>query len=333
MKRDALILAGDVGGTKTALALYEETPSGLRVQREVSFASREYASLEEIVARFVEGSPQAPPTAAVFGVAGPVLDGRCKATNLPWLIDEGVLAEALGTARVRLLNDLEAAAYGMLRLSPDRYAVLNRGDDPERKGNIAVIGAGTGLGEAFLFWDGTRHTAMASEGGHADFAPRSEQEIELLRFLWKELGKRVSYERLLSGRGIHAIYRFLRAGSSEPDPGWLRQRLDAGDPAAAIAEAGLAGTDHVCRATLDLFCSILGAEAGNLALKGATWSGVFVGGGIAPRLLPVLRQGGFLRAFADKGRFSEVLRRVAVRVALDPRTPVEGAAWFASTLA
>lgn len=325
-----MILAGDIGGTKIALALLEPAGDGLRVLRDATFASKQYGSFEQVLAQFLAAEHGRPAIrAAGFAVAGPVIDGRSHTTNLPWILDEPVLASAIGAPRVKLLNDVAAAAYGMLHLPPTDFSVLNAGAAPRRDGNIAVISVGTGLGEGMLHWDGTQHYSIASEGGHGDFAPRSDQEIALLRYLTEKHGGHVSYERVLSGPGVHSIYCFLRDSGNAPESGWLAKQIESGDPSAAITQAGLSGEDRLCVATLELFCSIFGAEAGNLALKCVAVGGVFLAGGIAPKILPALQQGGFLRAFTDKGRLSELLRGIQVRVALNPRAPLVGAAHYA----
>lgn len=326
-----MILAGDIGGTKSVLALFEAGTGYARPTRETVFASSDYATFRDLLREFLVGCP-AKVSAVALGVAGPVLDGRCQATNLPWTLDEREVAADTGAPRVKLLNDLEAAAYGILQLPPRECALLNPGDDPGRKGTIAVLAAGTGLGEAILHWDGERYHAIASEGGHTDFAPRNEREVELLRFLWARHGGRVSYERVLSGPGILALYSFLRYGGMEPEPTWLTVELEEGDPAAVIAAAGLANRDSVCAGTLELFAEIYGAEAGNLALKCMAFGGVLIGGGIAPKILPVLRRGSFMRGFTSKGRFSPVLARLEVRVALNQRAALLGAAACAQAL-
>jgi glucokinase len=322
-----MILAGDIGGTHTTLALFEPEGAGLRPVREASFPSRQFASLEAIIEKFLDGARGLFLDGACFGVAGPVREGRAHTTNLPWDLAEDALARAAGAPRAKLLNDLEAAAYGMLFLPPERFEVLQAGA-PE-PGNMAVIAPGTGLGEAMLFRDGARWRPIASEGGHADFAPRNEREIALLQHLRAKLGGgHVSWERVLSGNGIGNVYAFLRDTGHASEPPWLAERLAAGDPNAAIAEAGLAGTDALCAEALATFAAVLGAEAGNLALRTVASAGVILGGGIPPKLLPALRGGGFLAAFREKGRFSDWLSRVPVRVALEPRAPLIGAAHY-----
>ena len=325
-----MILAGDVGGTKTALALFDDRADVRAPVRETVFASHEYARLEDGVHRFLAEGAAVALDVACFGVAGPVVDGQTDATNLPWHLDEQALAASLPARRVRLLNDLEATAHGVLELTPAALARLQPGH--VRRGNVAVIAAGTGLGEGLLVDHGGGYVAVASEGGHADFAPRTDLEMDLLRFLRKDFG-RVSYERVLSGPGLHNIYRFLRDTSGRPEPAWLQERLVHGDPAAAISEAALQGADPVCIQTLDLFVSIYGAEAGNLALKGLAVGGVFVTGGIAPKILGKLTDGAFVNAFRDKGRLGTLMGGIPVSVVLEPRAALLGAARVAFELA
>ena len=324
-----MILAGDIGGTKTIIGLFEEAGKRLHAIREETFPSQNYSTFEEILNQFMGPGSRPPLHAACFGVAGPVVEGRSKATNLPWELDECALAESLKVQQVRLLNDLEVAAYGMLQLEPTDLCVMQPGST--RKGNIAIIAAGTGLGEAILYWDGARYHPIATEGGHTDFAPRNDLEIGLLRYLQKEFGH-VSYERVLSGPGLFNIYRFLRDSSIAPEPEWLRMRIVEGDPGAVISEIGMTGDDPLCTKALDLFVSIYGAEAGNLALKALAIGGVYVGGGIAPKILSKLQDGTFTTAFSDKGRFAELLRSIEVKIALNLRAPLIGAAYYGLTL-
>lgn len=327
-----MILAGDIGGTKSVLALFEAVGDGLRQIGEETFRNAEFASLGAVLSKYLQDKGALALSAGCFGVAGTVIDGRCRLTNIDWEVDEGSLARALRASRVKLLNDLEAAAYGMLFLRDEEICVLNPGQDPSRKGNAAVIAAGTGLGEAILFWDGKWHHPIASEGGHADFAPRTDQEVALFRYLATEFGGHVSYERILSGPGLVNVYRFLRDSGYAAEPAWLRERLGEGDPGATVSEIGLAGGHPLCVAALELFSSIYGAEAGNLALKCLAAGGVFVGGGIAPKILAALENGSFMRGFADKGRFSDLLKGMRVSVALNPRAPLLGAAHYALRL-
>lgn len=320
-----MILAGDIGGTKTVLAIVRPTSSGRDVVREVTFASREYERFDDLLAAFLKECGVRP-EAICLGVAGPVRDGRCETTNLPWVLDERGLGRAVGARAVKLLNDVEATAFGVLALREDEIIVLNAGR--QAVGNIAVIAAGTGLGEAILAWDGSRYVAVASEGGHADFAPRTDREIELLRFLRAEFG-RVSYERVVSGPGQYNIYRFLRDTGFGEEPAWLRAELGAGDPSAVVTRVALASGHPLCVEALDLFAELYGAEAGNLALKAFAIGGVFVAGGIAPKIVNKLRDGVFLAAFAAKGRYRALMESIPVTVSLNPRTPLLGAARYA----
>ena len=320
-----MILAGDIGGTKTVLALYEEQAGSLKPVQEEVFSSKSAPTFEELALRFLASSGRPSLRAACFGVAGAVVDGHSKTTNLPWELDEAGLVAALGAPRVRLLNDLEAAAYGVLVLGPESFETLQASGHRTKPATKALIAAGTGLGEAIIVWDGARYDVLPSEGGHADFAPRTPLESALWDFLRLEFGH-VSYERVLSGPGFYNVYRFLRQHRRAPEPAWLSERIAAGDPSAAVAEAGLAGRDPVCAETLTLFAAIYGAEAGNLALKTMAVGGVFVGGGIAPKHRAKLREGAFIEAFVDKGRMAPLMRTIPVHVVLDPRAPLLGAA-------
>jgi glucokinase len=320
-----VILAGDVGGTKTTLALFDDEG---RLVRDVTVASRDVASLEAAIIGFL-GDPPPRLTALAIGVAGPIIDGRGTATNLPWEVDERTLAAMLRVERVRLVNDLEAAAHGMFALRDDELVPLQRG--MPRHGVVAVIAAGTGLGEALVVSEGRRPTVIASEGGHADFAPRTELEDDLLRYLRKEFG-RVSYERVLSGPGLHNLYRFLRDSGFAREAPAVAEALRGGDPGTVVTEHALAGADVLCVKALAMFVSIYGAEAGNLALKSLATGGVIVGGGIAPRILPLLHTGDFVAAFRDKGRLTPLMETIPVRVALNTRAPLLGAARLAAAL-
>ncbi len=320
-----MILAGDIGGTKTVLALVRPTASARDVVRETVFASRDYARFDDLLSVFLKDGAERP-DAICLGVAGPVCDGRCQTTNLPWLLDERELGRAVGARAVKLLNDVEAAAFGVLALRDDEVVSLNAGR--RAVGNVAVIAAGTGLGEAMLAWDGRRYVPVPSEGGHADFAPRTDREMELLRFLRAEFG-RVSCERVISGPGQHNIYRFLRDTGTVEEPAWLRAELAAGDPSAVVTRVGLAHGHPLCVEAVDLFASLYGAEAGNLALKSFAVGGVFVAGGIAPKMIDKLRDGVFMTAFTAKGRYRSLMESIPVNVSLNPRTPLLGAARYA----
>ena len=319
------LLAGDIGGTKTDLAVFSPE-RGLRAPlAEGTFPSADYPSLEALVRAFLD-TVRVPVAAASFGVSGPVVAGRAKITNLPWLIEETHLSEALRLPRVRVVNDLDAIASGILLLEPTDLETLSPGA-PAPGGSIAVIAPGTGLGEAFLTWDGRRYQAQPSEGGHVDFAPTNEREVEMLRFLQRRFGH-VSYERVCSGLGLPNIYAYLKEAGVAEEPAWLARQLEtAPDPTPMIIKAALDDPPcALCAETLGMFVSILGAEAGNLALKVLATGGVYVAGGIPRRILPALKQRGFLEAFRRKGRFATLLDRVPVHVVLNSKVGLMGAA-------
>ena len=325
-----MILAGDVGGTKSRIAIYEEGPgpSGLQPRLQDTFSSRDYPSLEEVVEDFLS-NPAASAvrhqlTTACFGVAGPVADDRVKASNLPWIVETAALKRATGIERILLINDLEATVYGVLVLESDDLERLND-CRPEPGGTRALIAAGTGLGEAVIAKspDGP-YFPVASEGGHCDFAPRTSQETELLNHL-SERFSHVSYERVLSGPGLLNIYRFLRETGTDESPD-VASRIDsADDPSAEISKAALAGDSSACGEALDLFISIYGAEAGNLALKAKSTGGMFVGGGIAPKIRERIVKGDFMEAFYAKGRLRALLETVPVFLVLNSKTALIGA--------
>jgi glucokinase len=324
-----MILAGDVGGTKVHLALFDFTDGDLKHTRDQVFPAKQYAGLEEIVKEFVVSEKV---TAACFGVPGPVRDGRLRLTNLPWTLDSRELARDLGIDYVFLINDLQANGYGIAELGPDQVYTLSEGDSSQ-VANRGLISAGTGLGEAFLVWDGRDYVPYPSEGGHSDYAPRNEDEIDLLRFLRQKYNGRISFERVVSGQGLTNIYEFLRDGKGLEEPLWLAERMRQEDPNAVITESALKAKSQLCEKTLDMFVSAYGAEAGNLALKVLSVGGLYVGGGIAPRILEKLKDGTFLKAFTDKGRLSQLLVNIPVRVILESRTALIGAAAYAEARA
>ena len=311
--------------------LFKHSAGTLELVREHRYATADFGSLEAVCADFLRAS--AAVNAACFGVPGPIIDGRAHATNIPWELSTDSLSRALNGVPVRLLNDLAAIAYGMVHLKPAEFAVLHRAENPPEHGNIAVIAAGTGLGESSLVWEDNenKYYAVASEGGHSDFAPHGTEQIELLRFLTGEFGH-VSYERVLSGPGLSNIYRFLRRESGVEEPAWLSDEIAKGDHAAAVSDAALAGRDPVCVHALDLFCDIYGSEAANLALKVLALGGVYLGGGIAPKILAMLTGGAFMKGFLAKGRLNEILKRIEVRVSLNPDTGLLGAAHYAAAM-
>lgn len=318
-----LILAGDVGGTRTRLGLFSEAGGRPREEAAEVFASAEHQGLEEIVADFMARHP-AELSGACVGIAGPVRGGRVFASNLPWVITAEGLARALGLKSVLLINDLEANAHGLPLLGPGDFETLHAGS-ASAAGTMALVSAGTGLGEASLPRVDGGHAVAASEGGHSDFAPRDEREIELLRFLLKE-HERVSYERVLSGMGLWNIYRFLRETGRGREEPWLAGELAAGDRPAAISRAALTGRSALCVEALDMFVSLYGAECGNVALKFMASGGVFLGGGIAPKILAKLKEPAFVGSFLRKGRLRPFLETVPVRVILDEGAALRGAA-------
>lgn len=319
-----MILAGDVGGTKTILGLFSKSGGKLRPVREETFQSQAHASLEAIVTEFLSRGRQKVQAFAV-GVAGPVVGGRSHVVNLRWPVDQARLSRKLDLSPVVVLNDLEATAWGIPGLPARKVVSLTPGLRG-RPGNAALIAAGTGLGMALLFWDGERHVPSAGEGGHQEFGPRDDLEIALLRHMRRHLG-RVSVERLVAGPGFSAIYRFLTEnGWGQASPLMSRRLGDADDPNAAIVAAALAGEDPVAQKTLDMFVSLYGSAAGDLALVAKATAGVWVGGGIAPKILPSLRSGEFVRAFRDKGRLAPLMKQIPIRVILEPRTALLGAA-------
>jgi glucokinase len=324
-----MILAGDVGGTKVHLALFDFIDGKLKAVRDKQFPAKEYAGLETIVKEFVISEKV---TAACFGVPGPVRDGRLRLTNLPWTLDSRDLARNLKIDHVFLINDLQANGYGIAELGPDQIYTLSEGD-ARQVGNRALISAGTGLGEAFLIFDGRDYVPYPSEGGHADFAPRNDDEIDMLRFLMQKYSGRVSFERVVSGQGLTNIYEFLRDGRGMEEPAWLAQRMTVEDPNAVITDLAMKARSEICDRALDMFVSAYGAEAGNLALKILAVGGLYVGGGIAPRILEKLKDGTFIKAFTDKGRLSQLLVNTPVRVILENRTALIGAAAYAEARA
>ncbi len=322
-----MILAGDIGGTKTSLALAAMSDGHLRMESIRSYPSQEYDSLEAIVDSYL-ASAQVLVDRACFGVAGPVVDGQATITNLPWVISEANLHIKLQQVPVRLINDVTALAYAVPALDRAALATLQEGNTDPR-GAIGIVAPGTGLGVGYLCWDGTRYRPGASEGGHADFAPSDDLQARLLTHLRSHYGH-VSWERLASGPGLHALYRFLRQEQG-PEPAETTAQLAAGDPSAAISALALSGEDPVCSQALDIFVSIVGAYAGNLALTLMATGGIYLGGGIPPKILPKLQDGTFLRAFHNKGRLSHVVERVPVHVVLSSHAQLVGAATCAIT--
>lgn len=331
-----MILAGDVGGTKVHLALYNFAGGRLAVVRDHKFPAHEYATLDEVVKAFLAqaGEVKEEIVAACFGCPGPVRDGRLKLTNLPWSLDERDLVKSLGIEHIFLINDLEANGYGIPELAPGSVFTLHQGD-PSSVGHRGLVSAGTGLGEALLIWDAKkqRHTPLPSEGGHCDYAPRTDRDIALLNYLRRTLKGRVSFERVVSGIGIKNVYAFLRDDQKMEEPTWLRERMEVEDPNAVIGQCAEDGSSEICFETLQIFASAFGAEAGNVALKVLAMGGIYLGGGIAPKILKTMQGGEFTQAFLDKGRLSPLLEAVPVRIILDDTCALLGAAAFAEARA
>ena len=320
-----MILAGDIGGTKTVLALLKLGEDGLKtLVQEQTFASGEFASFDAILDLFIPRDVKI--ASACFGVAGPVVNQRCFATNLSWTLDGERLKAKLGTSRVHLMNDLEAMALGMLHLDEEDFVQLNPNAEPQT-GNIAVIAAGTGLGEAILYWDGQQHHPIATEGGHCSFAPQNSQQDKLLEYLRTLFPKHVSYERILSGVGFSHLYDFLLHTRFAPPCPVVPNAEDSNgvDRNAIISRLGMSGEDLLCAEAVRLFVEIYAAEAANLVLKSFATGGVFIGGGIGPKIQAILKAKGFIQAFIGKGRFEAFLNKVSVKLALNPKTPLIGA--------
>jgi len=323
-----MILAGDIGGTNSRLAAFETEGSRLQCVVEKVYPSKEHNGLPEIVADFVK-TEGIPAQSACFGVAGPVRGGRSKISNLPWVIDSHELATQLRLRTVGLINDLEALAYGLEMLESKDLVTISEGAT-DADGNMAVISAGSGLGEAGLYWDGFRHHPFACEGGHTEFAPKNDVEVELLQYLMKKYGhQHVSYERILSGPGVQNVYEFLRDTGKEEETAWLKDQLaGARDVPALISELALGHKAQICDRTLSIFVSIFGSEAGNCALKFMGTGGVYVAG-IAGKIVPKLKEGGFMESFLDKGRMRPLLEGVPVKIVLNDDSGLIGAARFA----
>jgi glucokinase len=323
-----MILVGDIGGTKTNLALYEMEGEKLILRQFSVYRSKDHARLLDVVRLFLDQEGLSKVKNASFAVAGPVLDGRVELTNLPWNVDARELKEELHIPSVSLLNDLLANAWGICTLEAKELVSLNPKGKTRQTGNRALISAGTGLGQAGLYWDGKTYQPFAEEGGHANFGPDNALGDEILLFLRKEHGH-VSWERVLSGLGMENLYRFFRQRSEQPEPQWLTDEMAQGDLAAISTHAGLEGTDPVCAQALDYFTQNYGTAAGDLALHMFALGGVYIGGGIAPKILPKLKSPIFMKAFTNKGRLSPMLATIPIYVILNDKTALQGAAWYA----
>ncbi|NGX39190.1 MAG: Glucokinase [Chlamydiae bacterium] len=323
MKR--VILGGDIGGTKTHLALFEKNEKRSWVV-DAKYKSSDYENLRSIVLGFLAKYSDYEIERACFGIAGPVQDGICKATNLPWIVDAAEVSEATGIPSVSLINDLEANAYGISCLEEEEFFCLNEGK--AKIGNAALIAAGTGLGEAGMFWDGEKIHPFACEGGHCGFAPENSLEIELLIYMFKKYDH-VSFERVLSGPALYDLYRFLIDEGHEKELDAVKKAFRERPPPRVITEMGMNKSCPACKRALGLFVSIYGNEAANLALKILAVGGVYLGGGIAPKILGALKEGDFMKRFVKKGRFSSLLLDIPVKVILNENTAMLGAAYYA----
>ena len=321
-----MILTGDVGATVTRLALYEEGRE-LRKVAEEHYLSQNYSNLLPIVQAFLKQHRKQKPARAAFGIAGPVRKGQCQATNLSWFVDAKELERELQISPISLINDLEANAWGIRALKPHDLCLLHAGES-KLSGNAALIAAGTGLGEAGLYWDGRQHHPFASEGGHADFGPRNDLEMELLRYL-RKIYDHVSYERIISGPGLYQIYQFLIFSGMESASKAVQSEMTQKDPPAVISDWGRHNRDPACARAVEWFLSLYGAEAGNLALKMMALGGVYVSGKIARIFLENMKKGGFIQSFIDKGRFSPLLKTISVYLILNEDAPLLGAAEYA----
>lgn len=322
-----MILAGDIGGTKTNLALYKYNNETLELQTQHQFVSQNYKSFSDVIQEFISSYNVKDIEAVCLGIAGPIINGVCKTTNLPWIIDSKELQKVCNTPKVKLLNDLEATAYGMLYLNEDEFVNINP-NAQITQGNKAVIAAGTGLGEAILFYDGQNYHPIGSEGGHCDFAPLNSLQDELLVWMRKRHPEHVSIERLVSGIGIYTIYEFLKERNFKEESEMMIEISKAEDKNAMVTKCA-SKNDPLCQETMKIFVEIYAAEAGNLALKSLSLGGVYIGGGIAPKILPFLTDGNFLKAFVAKGRFKETLMNMQVKISLNQNTALLGAVHYA----
>ncbi len=325
LKSDHLILAGDIGGTKSNLGYFTLKDNHLAPLKIKTFKSNEYSNVGSLVNEFIEGE-KLKPESACFGIACPIIEGKCSTPNLPWKIDQKELSSDIGLSKVFLINDLVATGYGVSVLPPESFHVLNPGKS--QVGNAALIAAGTGLGEAILFWNGKQWHPSPSEGGHTDFAPTNDLELEMYQYLRKKYDH-VSYERVLSGSGLYNIYEYLKETGHVKEQDYIARELQKNDPAVVISRSALQESCPLCIKALDLFISIYGAESGNLALKAMSTGGVYLGGGIAPKILQVLKRTPFMQGFLNKGRMYNLLSDIKVQVIIEQKAALYGAAYYA----
>jgi glucokinase len=324
------LLAGDIGGTKTLLRLSELTAAGPVTLHEASYPSAEFEHLNPIVRQFLKEAKSSSPAAACFAIAGPVQDDQSLVTNLSWDLDARQMERDLGIAQIRLINDFAAVGYGILALEPEDLVILQ--DRPTiDHAPMAVLGAGTGLGEALLISNGSNYEVFPSEGGHGDFAPRTDLEVGVMTFLRARHG-RVSIERVVSGQGIYHIYEYLRSTGISPVSATVEEQFKQEDPSAVIARHALANSDTLCIQALNLFVSVYGAEAGNLALKILPYGGLYLAGGVGAKILPKLQDGTFMEGFLDKGRMRSLLENIRVSLIVNPKVGLIGASLYAQRL-
>jgi glucokinase len=322
---DTIILAGDIGGTKANMLLSRFSSRGLETIKETRYASQDYPSFIDILTNFLEGQDR--PENICFSVAGPIVEGKVKFTNLSWNIDSMEISKHVGGSTVAILNDLESTAYGLAGLKQEELSTLYKGTN-ETPGNIAILAAGTGLGEAGLFFDGDHYHPFATEGGHSDFAPRNQRDIAMLTFLL-ERHEHVSWERLLSGNGIYTTWEYLTRVEKKESPAWLLKQMENTDPAPIISKAALEGKCLVCIEAIEMFNRFLATEAVNLVLKLKATGGIYLAGGIAPKLLPLLNPDTWKDVFNKSGRMGQLLKEVSVYVVLNEKAPLIGATYFA----
>jgi glucokinase len=321
------VLAGDIGGTKTNLAMYQGTEDGLTLLKQERYPSEEYTSFIDVLKKFLRDNSNATPDAVCLGVAGPVLEGTVELTNLGWMLDVADVKKELGIERAALLNDLEVTAYGLAGLQADDFITIHPGNESSR-GNMAIVAPGTGLGEAGLYWSGRSHHPFATEGGHCDFAPRTDLDIEFFTFLREKYGV-VSWERVVAGPAIADIYTFLRDVKKRPEPGWLTAELEQQqDDSAVISKAAVQQKAPICIETMEHFVRYLAHESANLVLKMKAVGGLFLGGGIPPKIAPLLQQPAFMQHYMDCDRMQHLLEGIPVRIIKNDKTALIGAAWY-----
>jgi glucokinase len=318
------ILAGDIGGTKVNIALYQTGEKGLTILRQQSFHSKDYSSLTAVIQQFTGND--ALPEKICMAVAGPVIDGKVKITNLPWQLDSNAMRKELQVKNISFINDLEATAFGLAGLKPEQLSKLDEGN-AEQHGNIAIIAPGTGLGEAGLYWDGKFYHPFATEGGHSAFASRTPLDFELYNWLAKQFNY-ICWEHVICGPGIHNIFRFLTEEKKNKIPEWLLKEMETEDPSAVISENAIAGKDEVCIQAMELFIRYLATESSSLVLKYKATGGLFLGGGIPPKILPLLKKDNWQQLFFESDRMETLLQQTPVNVILNEKTPLLGAVYY-----